>query len=42
MVVAVAVAVDADAVNDFWVKLLVLLLFLHLLLRGHPTARKIG
>ena len=35
-----AVAVDADAVKDFWVKLLVLLLFLHLFLRGYPTARK--
>ena len=35
-------AVAVDAVKDFLVKLLVLLLFLHLFLRGYPTARKIG
>ena len=33
-------AVAVDAVKDFLVKLLVLLLFLHLFLRGYPTARK--
>ena len=42
MVVAVAVAVDADAVNDFLNEAVGIAAVLHLVLRGHPTARKIG
>jgi hypothetical protein len=36
----VAVAIDAGAVNDFLNEAVGIAAFLHLVLRGHPTARK--
>ena len=36
----VAVAIDAGAVNDFLNEAVGITAFLHLVLRGHPTARK--